>query len=181
MEFSNLIKKIRTAIYAKDVRGAIADGMEMTKLIATQSVEKAEKAQSEINAAISGKIGATFIDLGNITGTGDSTPAWVSSITGDAVSKENNLIMARKSGKYVYIVSAKVGNNISMHYYPSENVRANILEVSNTTNGTMFINKVGTVTLTEGEYWSPLVQRINSESSSYLLNANIILIRIADV
>lgn len=69
MGISEIVEKIRTAVYARDVRNAIADGIENANLTATQAVEKSTAAQGEIDKAIAGKIGATIIDFGNVTGT----------------------------------------------------------------------------------------------------------------
>lgn len=181
MGISEIVKKIRTAIYARDVRAAIADGIEQTNLTATQAVEKATAAQGEIDNAIAGKIGATIIDFGNFIGTEESTILSPMNIMGDAASKVNGMIRGEKSGKYLYIINAKVGKNIVMHFYPSVNVRAEMLNVPNFDDGLMFINKIGgIVTLTEDEYWVPMVYTDNPESGSYLLDAKIMLIRIGE-
>lgn len=102
-------------------------------------------------------------------------------IMGDAVSKANGMIRGEKSGKYLYIINAKVGQNIVMHFYPSENVRAEMLDVPNFDDALMFINKMGgVVTLTEDKYWLPMVYTDHPESGSYLLDAKIMLIRIGE-
>lgn len=181
MGISEIVKKIRTAIYARDVRAAIADGIEQVNLTATQAVEKATAAQGEIDNAIAGKIGATIIDFGNVTGTGKSTILTPMNIMGDAASKVNGMIRGEKSGKYLYIINANVGQNIVMHFYPSGNVRVEMLNVPNFDAALMFINKIGgIVTLTENEYWKPMVYTTHPERGSCLLDAKIMLIRIGE-
>lgn len=181
MGISEIVKKIRTAIYARDVRAAIADGIEQANLTATQAVEKAAAAQWEIDNTIAGKIGATIIDFGNVTGTGESTILTPTYIMGNAASKLNDMIRVEKSGNYLYIINANAGQNIVMHYYPLKNVSLEMLNVPNVDSPFMFINKIGgIVTLTENEYWKPMVYTTHPERVSCLLDAKIMLIRIGE-
>ena len=176
MEFSEIINKIRTAVYGREVRSAIADGMVEINKIAENSNSVAERAMQTA-------YGATMVNYHEMTQTTNTyqsiTPISVSGSKN--LSIINGLLRVNDSGKYLYFIRAQAIQKSKIVRYLDSTTEIKLLSNSSTPYSTAcMLVDFGIMELKKDDYFI-LQTKADIDDGGYVAGLNLALIRIGDI
>lgn len=158
MALSEIINKIRTAVYGREIRNSIADGLEEINKIAENSNSLSEMAMQTA-------YGATIINYNAINTTSASTvdPSFVDgtnmfSILGDK-------LRPRYSGKYLYFIIARRIRDLRISYTTATISSVEMLSsVQQNTTEYMYIGS-GVISLEQGGFLLLEAEALNGNAA----------------
>lgn len=174
MEFSEIIKKIRTAVYGREVRSAIADGIEEINKIAENSNSVAERAMQTA-------YGATMVNYESIQTTNEYKAIVPKSVSGSKnLSILNGQLRVNDSGKYLYFITAQFIQRSRIVRYLDSTTEIELLSNTNTPNSTVYMPiNFGIMELKKDDYF--ILQSKANGDDGLIVGLKVALIRIGDI
>lgn len=174
MALSEIINKIRTAVYGREIRNSIADGLEEINKIA-------ENSNSQSEMAMQTAYGAAVVNYPLVSTTNEYnaiTPAFVSGTKFFSILNGNLLV--EESGKYFYIIEARAVQDSKVVRYLNPTTETTWLTNATTPYSTAYmISDFGIVELNKGDYFILQSKAINASSGS-INGLKLALIRIGN-
>ena len=174
MALSEIINKIRTAVYGREIRNSIADGLEEINKIAENSNSLSEMAMQTA-------YGVAVVDYSSFSTTNEYnaiTPMLVSGTKFFSIF--SGKLLVEESGKYFYIIEARVVQDSKVVRRPNPTTETTLLTSAAVPYSTAYmLSDFGIVELNKEDYFI-LQSKATNGKSGFVNDLKLALIRIGN-